>query len=338
MPGSMNLVLKGLFLVLMGCAQSQSQGQAEPPAQPHSAQSIDDEDDKKKKGAPSPMCDIFISLRFAESKPQANAIKKELAARGISAYVCKVESGDNIMKDIMKNLKAAKLAIIMGSRTYGAKGSSNFSTQNELEFIMNPNYGKPFYLIKMCDVFEEAMAQMLLPDSISYDVWMPGKPMPSDLIDKIVKKFKGVTGSAETTAEVQVETKPSPAKKSEPESDSKIETEAEFKARVKAEAEAEAQAELEAEEKVRMAEAAEERARSEAEMKAKLKAQIKAQANPLPNFEKVFGKSAVSFVEEDGDLMLDEGKCKTVEQAQAVAAILSSNAKVEGWYGTIRCV
>ena len=45
--------------------------------------------------APPPvLCDIFISLRFSESKPQALALKKELAAVGISAYVCKVESGD----------------------------------------------------------------------------------------------------------------------------------------------------------------------------------------------------------------------------------------------------
>eukprot|EP00912_Choanoflagellata_sp_UC4_P000309 UC4_evm5s186 len=121
-----------------------------------------------------------------------------------------------------------------------------------------------------------------------------------------------------------------------------IETEAEFHARVKAEAEAE----LEAEERARQGEAkrkalaeakaqAEERAKGEAETKAKYKAELKAKEKErkgaVDYFKKIFGKSAASFVDSDGDLMLNGGKCNTVKKAHAVAGILSSNAKVEGW-------
>eukprot|EP00912_Choanoflagellata_sp_UC4_P000413 UC4_evm2s255 len=43
-------------------------------------------------------------------------------------------------------------------------------------------------------------------------------------------------------------------------------------------------------------------------------------------------KSAASFVSnQDKCLWLDYGTCNTVEKAKAVAGILSSNAKVEGW-------
>eukprot|EP00912_Choanoflagellata_sp_UC4_P002310 UC4_evm1s1454 len=51
----------------------------------------------------------------------------------------------------------------------------------------------------------------------------------------------------------------------------------------------------------------------------------------LQIFSQIFGKPAASFVDISGDLMLNSGKCNTVEQVQAVAGILSSNAKVEGW-------
>eukprot|EP00912_Choanoflagellata_sp_UC4_P000665 UC4_evm3s414 len=61
------------------------------------------------------------------------------------------------------------------------------------------------------------------------------------------------------------------------------------------------------------------------------KSQIPSSSRALEVFHSTFGKSAASFVGSDGYLMLDRGKCDTVKQAQAVARILSSNAKVEGW-------
>ena len=63
----------------------------------------------------------------------------------------------------------------MGSKTYLCQGnrSSRYSTFQELRFIDDER--KPFFLIKMCDKFEEAETRFRLNDSIAFIQWMPGK-------------------------------------------------------------------------------------------------------------------------------------------------------------------
>lgn len=52
---------------------------------------------------------------------------------------------------------------------------------------------KPFFLIKMCEKFKVSKTRFFLPNSIMYHKWEAGKPMPSGLIDAIVKKYQQVT-------------------------------------------------------------------------------------------------------------------------------------------------
>ncbi len=52
--------------------------------------------------------------------------------------------GDNIAAAIIDALSLCKLSVIMGTYTYGEKTDANFSTFNELVFIITDK--KPFFL------------------------------------------------------------------------------------------------------------------------------------------------------------------------------------------------
>jgi hypothetical protein len=133
------------------------------------------------------MYQIFISLRFAEASDEANALKSALEERGISTFVCAVHPGGDIAREIVIALHNCQLAIIMGSRTYGRDTGVGFSTHKELRFIQDDR--KPFFLVKMCERFEEPETRMRLDNSVSYFQWLSGSPMPGDLITKISERL-----------------------------------------------------------------------------------------------------------------------------------------------------
>jgi hypothetical protein len=123
---------------------------------------------------------IFISLRFAEAQKEAEDLKSALEARGISTFLGDVHPGGDIARLVVNALNECKLAIIMGSRTYGKVTGVGFSTFQELRFIVDKR--KPFFLVKMCDTFEETETGFYLGSSVSYFQWTPGRRLPSDLV------------------------------------------------------------------------------------------------------------------------------------------------------------
>jgi WD40 repeat protein len=130
---------------------------------------------------------IFISLRFAEAGKEAEALKSTLEARGISTFLCAVESGGDIKREIVHALHGCQLAIIMGTKSYGKDTGAGFSTFEELRYIHEQR--KPFFLVKMCDIFEEHETIFCLPKSVAYFQWPAGHPMPDDLVPKIIEKL-----------------------------------------------------------------------------------------------------------------------------------------------------
>lgn len=132
---------------------------------------------------------IFLSLRQAEAEKEGKLLKNALEAKGISTFLCAVDPGGDIKREIVNALNECHLAIILGTRTYGQDTRVGFSTFEELRFICKE---KPFFLIKMCDTFEEPETRFSLPDSVSWFPWTPGSPMPKDLLSKIVTKLESV--------------------------------------------------------------------------------------------------------------------------------------------------
>ena len=134
--------------------------------------------------------DVFFSLRYAEAKEEALQIKEALEKVGISSYICQTLAGNNIVDEIVDHLEHAKLAVIMGGETYGAQGTTKFTTKQELTSIVNED--KPFVLVKMCDEFAEFKTRFKLPDDIAHVKWPKGASMPANLVDKIQKKLAAV--------------------------------------------------------------------------------------------------------------------------------------------------
>jgi hypothetical protein len=140
---------------------------------------------------------LFISLRFAEAGNEASALKNALEAKGISTFLCAVNPGGDIAREIVNALHGCQLAIIMGTKTYGKDTGAGFSTFEELRFIINER--KPFFLVKMCERFEEHETRFRLDSSVAYYQWPPGHPLPADLVPKIVEKLSSVTSSSSSS-------------------------------------------------------------------------------------------------------------------------------------------
>jgi small GTP-binding protein len=139
------------------------------------------------------MHQVFISLRFAESEKEANTLKSALEEKGISTFLCAVHPGGDIRREIVNALSSCQLAIILGTKTYGKDTGVGYSTFEELRFIHGER--KPFFLVKMCERFEEPETRFLLDSSVCFIKWFPGSQMPSDLITKIVEKLTSTTVS-----------------------------------------------------------------------------------------------------------------------------------------------
>eukprot|EP00733_Pompholyxophrys_punicea_P001591 Pompholyxophrys_punicea_v1_NODE_851_length_1214_cov_3.240725.p1 type:complete len:140 gc:universal NODE_851_length_1214_cov_3.240725:128-547(+) len=114
------------------------------------------------------------------------ALRDALSAVHVSVYLCEVLAGLDIQQNIVAALAEAHLVIIMGSKTYGEKTDSHFSTHQELCFILEEE--KPFFLIKMCDDFASLITRFSLPKKFSYFTWDDG-PIPNDLVPAILQRL-----------------------------------------------------------------------------------------------------------------------------------------------------
>lgn len=140
-----------------------------------------------------PVYDIFISLRFGEALEEATALKKLLADRGLSVFLCAVPEGESIADAIIAALDTCKLVVILATRTYGAKTASTFSTYEELNYIVEQR--KPYFLVKMCEQYAEARTRFHLPSHISYYPWLPRSEaerldVPQQLVDNIEDRLR----------------------------------------------------------------------------------------------------------------------------------------------------
>lgn len=147
--------------------------------------------------------DIFISLRFSEKglktgnpwKPveAAELLKKKLLSKGYTVFLCALENGDSIYETVLNALTNSRFFVIMGSETYGAKTNSKISTYQESQFItdMGPHY----YLIQMCDNFEEPHARLQFTHTETmYDRWRydlhPDQQVPVAILDGICRNYE----------------------------------------------------------------------------------------------------------------------------------------------------
>ena len=97
-------------------------------------------------------------------------------------------NGSNLAIIISTALADAKMAIIMGSKTYGKKTESPFSTFEEMDFILREREEKPMFLLKMCDEWEEPQTRLMM-GSRKYKKWEDGQ-VTQALVDEILEFFQ----------------------------------------------------------------------------------------------------------------------------------------------------
>ncbi len=141
---------------------------------------------------------VFLSTRFNESKPQATLLKHKLEQAGVSTFLCDVPEGQNIAKVVMKAIDQCELVVIFGTSTYGKETDCSFSTAQELRYIVD--HEKPFFLIKMCEMFLEPAAKFHLPPSIAYYQWDERVDPSDDLVRKIVTRLAAINASTSTSS------------------------------------------------------------------------------------------------------------------------------------------
>jgi hypothetical protein len=133
-------------------------------------------------------CSIFFSLRFHETGPmkEAKLLREKLKSLGINALIIDAKVGQDIRSMVFTGLGNATMVVIFGTSDYGI-GSCDYSTKQELAMIKDDE--KPFFLIKMCDRFDDHVTRGCLSSSIMSVTWKIGDPMPPDLVSQIAEMF-----------------------------------------------------------------------------------------------------------------------------------------------------
>lgn len=126
--------------------------------------------------------------------PEAKALKRRLAQRGIQAFLCDVPPGEDIARAVIHALHNCELAVILGTATYGTETKSSFSTFQELRYIFDRKI--PYFLVKMCREFRDPEALFRLSSNISYYPWQPTgverQCVPQALVDQIAQRLASV--------------------------------------------------------------------------------------------------------------------------------------------------
>ena len=305
----------------------------------------------------TPLYDFFISFRFGEAHAEALRTKADLEAAGKTVFISDVQSGGNLEEVICEALDKCKMVIVFGTATYG-RSTTSFSTYHEINYTIDEK--KPFYLIKMCDRWEETHVRMKFGQRTMYTLWMPGDPMPNDLIANILAKLdtideelekeaaevvlpteentlapavtESVVTDASTVAEVSLQIDTTDAAAEEAAAAKAAEEEAAAKA-VEAASQAKATeeaAQAKATEEAAQAKAAEEAAQAKAAEEAAKAAEEAAQAKAAEEAAKAADEAAQAKAAEESAAAAaaEQAAAKAAEEAAAVAAAAQAAAKV----------
>ena len=125
----------------------------------------------------------MLRLIRAQAHREALMIKAALEALGLVVFLSNVSPGGDLQDVISEALGMCKFAIILATKTYGAKTNGLFDTSNEMNYIISRS--KPFYLVRMIP-FDEEWAEMrtnvAFPPSIMQKVRTPhGQSFVCDL-------------------------------------------------------------------------------------------------------------------------------------------------------------
>jgi hypothetical protein len=109
-------------------------------------------------------------------------------------FLCPVEGGDDLHKQITDALGNSIMCVVLGTLTYGLDTKVGFSTYDEMMFIKTRQV--PFFLIKMCNDFQEDATKLAFPAHILHHLWIPAAP-PAVVSGKPFEEFQRKLHAAE---------------------------------------------------------------------------------------------------------------------------------------------
>jgi len=143
---------------------------------------------------------IYCCVRFDQaSSNAAKLLKTELRAKkGITLVVMDISNSGSIRENCANSIDKCRMALILGTKTWGEKTSTEGCTFDEWNLIQA--YEKPRFFVKMIpqsEKFKVAATEMLFSNRIC-EYWLPNErsqqweTVPSLLIDRIAAEFDRV--------------------------------------------------------------------------------------------------------------------------------------------------
>jgi hypothetical protein len=137
---------------------------------------------------------------MAECKVEVKLLGAALREAGLKVIVIGELPGGDLLEAVTKGMKAADLFIIMGTETYGMKTSGMIDTYKEMQSIVSSK--KPYFLFNMNPelslmCFQEDAANMIFNlNTVSWERWEVGAPIPEKAVKKILEKIAAVPTTA----------------------------------------------------------------------------------------------------------------------------------------------
>ena len=119
--------------------------------------------------------DVFVSFRVNESLAEARQLKEALGKKGISAFVSQddIKPGQQWRDVLASDLDNAKVLVALATSTYGAPGTAEQDTYEELLIAREADNGIKLVRTKMVLTGQQCLR------------WDVGTPVPEALISAI---------------------------------------------------------------------------------------------------------------------------------------------------------
>ena len=134
----------------------------------------------------------------AGSQSSTSSTQKQ---EGANTVVIGELPGGDLLKAVSEGMEAADLFIVMGTETYGKETSGVIDTYQEMVYIKSSK--KPYFLINMNPDsslvrFKESATNLVFNlNTVSWERWKVGKPMPLKLVEHVMAKLANTAGGVD---------------------------------------------------------------------------------------------------------------------------------------------
>lgn len=146
--------------------------------------------------------DVFLSMRFDRTvKREGEALQTRLEALGIRTFLADPNPGASITTTVFDALQNSKIMVVLGTANYAEDTGNPASTYEELNFWQTTMQKErreyqgglvPINMLKPREVHKHTLAKILFGSNKSYELWMPGEPLPEKVVRAIQKKLAPV--------------------------------------------------------------------------------------------------------------------------------------------------